>query len=173
MSGAKIIRVKNLLGELLHAPGGVSRDEAVLEARKLIEELRDECEKAIPGEITMLEDFVALAGASISVDQLKMILDVVDPLLTLSGTFGSSTLDAVVKKFCDLAAGMREKNVTAVAPLQVHLRAMWLVWNNKLGEAEAAEILAELQLIHAHYGIEPHAAEEPSDLEKVLAEAAI
>lgn len=172
MSGAKIIRVKNLLGELLHTPGGVSRDEAVLEARRLIEELREECEKAIPGEITMLEDFIALAGSSITVNQLSMILDVVDPLLTLSGTFGSSTLDAVVKKFCDLVAGMREKNVAAIAPLQVHIRAMWLIWNNKLDEAQAAEILGELQRIHTYYGIAPHIADEPDDLEKALSEAA-
>lgn len=170
MSGAKIIRVKNLLGDLLHIPGGISRNEAVEEARRLIEELREECEKAIPGEITMLEDFVALAGSSINTNHLSMILDVVDPLLTLSGTFGTPTLDAVVKRFCDLCAGMRDRGITAVAPLQVHLSAMRLVWNNQLGEAESAAILGELQRIHVHYGIEQHEPEKPDDLEAILAE---
>lgn len=163
MTGCKIIRVKNLLGELLSMPGGISRDEAVAEARKLIEELREEYEKAIPVEITSLEDLVALFGETVSPRQLAMILDAVDPLLTLSGAFGSPTLDAVVKRFCDLCAGMMEKGISAVAPLRVHLRAMRLVWTADLDEQSAAEILEELTRIHTHYGIVPRSGDEPED----------
>lgn len=153
MSGCKIIRVKNILGELLSTPGGISREEAIHEAQNLIEELREDCEKAVPVEITRLEGLVAAAGPTISEPQLAEILDQVDPLLTLSGTFGSETLDQVVKKFCDLAFGMREKAITTTAPLNVHLSAMRLVYKNDLGEADCAEILAELSRIHVHYGI--------------------
>lgn len=161
MSGCKIIRVKNILGELLSMPGGVSREEAVHEAQNLIEELREECEKAVPVEITRLESLVASAGEHISEEELGAILDEVDPLLTLSGTFGSETLDAVVKKFCDLVFGMRDKGVSTTAPLKVHLSAMRLVFKSDLGDEDAAAILAELSLIHAHYGITPHVAEAP------------
>jgi len=153
MSGCKIIRVKNILGELLHTPGGISRDEAIQEAQTLIEELREDCEKAVPVEITRLEALVASAGNHITAAQLSEILDQVDPLLTLSGTFGSETLDAVVKKFCDLAFGMREKDITTTAPLEVHLSAMRLVYRSELAEDDAAEILAELSRVHTHYGI--------------------
>lgn len=161
MTGCKIIRVKNLLGELLHKPGGISRDEAVEEAQKLIEELREDCERAVPVEITRLEELVAKAGSHIDARQLEDILDQVDPLLTLSGTFGSETLDAVVKRFCDLCAGMLEKGITTTAPLEVHLRAMRLVFKTELGEAESNEILGELSLIHDHYGIETHLGDAP------------
>lgn len=171
MSGCKIIRVKNLLGELLHLPGGVTRNEAVEEAQRLIEELRVECEKAIPGEMTMLEDLVALFGSTISDAQLAMILDAVDPLLTLTGTFGTPALDSVVKRFCDLCAGMRERGITTVAPILVHLRAMRLVWNSQMSEAEASEILAELQRIHDHYKIVVRPPEGLEDLEAALEEA--
>ncbi len=160
MSGCKIIRVKNLLGELLSIPGGIGREEAVEEATKLIEELREDFEKAIPVEITTLEDIVALAGPTVSPRHLSMILDAVDPLLTLSGTVGSETLDAVVKRFCDLCAGMLEKGISAAAPLQVHLRAMRLVWKTDLSEEAAAEILEELTRIHTHYGITPRSQDE-------------
>lgn len=160
MSGCKIIRVKNLLGELLSIPGGVGRDEAVAEATKLIEELREDFEKAIPLEITTLEDIVALAGPTVSDRHLSMILAAVDPLLTLSGTVGSITFDAVVKRFCDLCVGMQEKGITAVAPIQVHLGAMRLVWKTDLNEESAAEILAELTRIHTHYGISPRSGDE-------------
>lgn len=161
MSGCKIIRVKNLLGEMLHAPGGISRDEAIHEAQQLIEELREECERAVPVEITRLEDMVVKAGARISRFQLLDILGQVDPLLTLSGTFGSETLDAVVKRFCDLCAGMVEKDITDTAPLMVHVRAMRLVFKAELNEQDAAAILEELSRIHAHYGIESHADDSP------------
>lgn len=157
MTGCKIIRVKNILGELLSKPGGITRDEAVQEAQKLIEELREECEKAVPVEITRLENMVMAAGPQISRFQLLDILSQVDPLLTLSGTFGSETLDAVVKRFCDLVAGMVEKNITDTAPLIVHLRAMRLVFKTDLGATESEEILDELSRIHAHYGIVSHA----------------
>ncbi|MDR3528772.1 MAG: hypothetical protein P4L57_15990 [Rhizomicrobium sp.] len=161
MSGCKIIRVKNILGELLSMPGGVSREEAVQEAQTLIEELREECEKAVPVEITRLEQLVASAGPQISDAELGEILDQVDPLLTLSGTFGSETLDAVVKKFCDLTFGMKDKAITTTAPLKVHLSAMRLVFKADLSDDDAVAILAELSRIHDHYGINAHVPEPP------------
>lgn len=161
MSGCKIIRVKNILGELLATPGGISRDEAIHEAQTLIEELREDCEKAVPVEVTRLETLIAEAGPAISTEKLNEILDQVDPLLTLSGTFGSETLDQVVKRFCDLALGMREKNITTTAPLTVHLSAMRLFCKNDISEEDAAEILGELSRIHAHYGIEHPDIEPP------------
>jgi hypothetical protein len=161
MTGCKIIRVKNLLGELLLMPGGVSRDEAVEEAKKLIEELRTDCEKAVPVEITRMEKMVAEAGPRITRFQLLDILSQVDPLLTLSGTFGSETLDAVVKRFCDLVAGMVEKDIADTAPLDVHVRAMRLVFKTELDDDNGREILAELSRIHEHYGIVSHAGEAP------------
>ncbi len=168
MSGSKIIRVKNLLGELLHMPGGVTREEAVEEAQRLIEELREDFEKSIPAELTMLEDLIALVGPTISTTQLTMILDAVDPLLTLTGTFGTPALDSVVKRFCDLCAGMREKGIDAMAPIKVHLSAMRLVWKSNMSEEDASEILGELQRIHTHYGITPR-PQDTDDLETALA----
>ena len=161
MSGCKIIRVKNILGELLHKPGGVSRDEAVQEAQQLIEELREECEKAVPVEIARLEEMVAKAVPQISRFQLLDVLSQVDPLLTLSGTFGAETLDAVVKMFCDFVAGMVEKNLTDTAPLLVHLRAMRLLLNSEISADDSAEILQELALVHAHYGVTSHLDDAP------------
>jgi hypothetical protein len=161
MAGCKIIRVKNILGELLHTPGGVTRDEAVHEAQQLIEELREECEKAVPVEITRLDEMVGKAGPKITRFQLLDILSQVDPLLTLAGTFGSETLDAVVKRFCDLVAGMIEKDLTDTAPLIVHLRAMRLVYKTEFDEADNAAILEELSRIHTHYGIVSHVDDAP------------
>ena len=152
----KIIPVKNRLGQLLKLPGGVARAEAVEAAGKAVETLRDEYVNAIPGEIGALEAIVAAAGRKhIPASELEAMLDRAGHVLTLSGTFGYDLLDEVVKRFCDLATGMIEKNIGDVAPVSVHLRAMRLVCpgGQELDEGTADHMLGGLEKVHAHYGI--------------------
>jgi hypothetical protein len=157
-SVCKIIPVKNRLGELLHRPGGLKRDEAIAAADQNVETLRDEFVAAIPGEIDALELILAAAGRQhVSARDLEAMLERAAHLLTLSGTFGYSLLDQVVKRFCDLVCGMIEKNIEDAAAVDVHLRAMRLVCPGASGltEAEAGHMLEGLAKVHAHYGIEP------------------
>jgi hypothetical protein len=151
----KVIPVKNRLGQLLRMPGGLARDEAVGAACKAVDTLREDYVKAIPGEIGALEA-IASGRKHIPAVQLKAMLQRSGHLLTLSGTFGYNMLDEVVKRFCDLATGMIEKDISDAAPVAVHLRAMRLVSPgcNELSEAESDHMLSELEKVHAHYGIE-------------------
>jgi len=152
----KVIPVKNRLGQLLRMPGGIAREAALEAADQGVEKLRDEYVSAIPGEIGALEAIVAAAGRrGIPPEQMQAMLDRAGHLLTLSGTFGYDLLDQVVKRFCDLASGMIEKDIEDVAPVSVHLRAMRLVCPGgaPLGEAEADHMLSGLERVHAHYGI--------------------
>jgi len=153
----KVTPVKNRLGQLLRLPGGIARDEAVEAAGQAVETLRDEYVNAIPGEIGALEAVVAAAGRrKLPPQELQAMLDRAGHLLTLSGTFGYTLLDEVVKRFCDLTSGMIEKDIGDVAPVSVHLRAMRLVCpgGRSLEEGEADNMLKGLELVHAHYGIE-------------------
>lgn len=150
------IRVKNRLGELLRRPGGIARDEAVADAQQRIEALREEYVRAIPNEIELLERI--LAGAKhnrISSREIRKLLNCADRLLVLSGTFGYPLLDAVVKSFCDLGAGMIEKNIASVDALFVHLRAMRLVCpgQSSATEEEARDVLKELSKVHAYFNV--------------------
>jgi hypothetical protein len=151
-TGYKIVHVKNRLAELIHLPGGISREEAVDAAIRHVESLRDDYVKLIPDEIAALEAIVG-DGGEISAPEIDRALDRAARLLSLSGTFGYSLLDAVVKCFCDLGMLMIEYGITSAAPLEVHLRAMRLVCPGSpaLVEAEAKDILDELAKIHAHF----------------------
>ena len=151
-TGCKIVHVKNRLTELIHLPGGISREEAVVTAIKHVESLRDDYVKLIPGEIAALEAIVG-DGGEISAPEIERLLDRAARLLSLSGTFGYSLLDAVVKCFCDLGMLMIKYGITSAAPLEVHLRAMRLVCPGSpaLAEAETKDILEELAKIHAHF----------------------
>jgi hypothetical protein len=150
------IRVKNRLGELLRRPGGVAKEEAVTDALQRIESLREEYVKAIPNEIELLEAILAdTRHGRISSREICKLLNCADRLLVLSGTFGYPLLDAVVKSFCDLGAGMIEKNITSVDALLVHLRAMRLVCpgQSSATEEEAKDVLNELSKIHAYFRV--------------------
>ncbi len=155
-SGCKITPVKNRLGQLLRQPGGIARPEALAEAGKNVESLREEFVAAIPGEIAALEAILEAAGRKhISATELDAMLRRADQILTLSGTYGYDLLDNIVKRFCDLASGMIEKNIDDAAPVNVHLQAMRLVCPGSAGldETESGHMLTRLAAVRAHYGI--------------------
>ncbi len=155
-SKVTITPVKNRLRQLLYAPGGMSRDEALGAARQNVEALRGEFVNAIPLEIAALETLLHEAGRKhVSKETLDIMLRRAGQLLTLSGTFGFDLLDEVVKRFCDLAMGMMEKDLDKTAPVAVHLRAMRLVCPGgvALSAEEAGHMLKSLENVHAHLGI--------------------
>jgi hypothetical protein len=151
----RIIPVKNRLRALLYAPGGISRDEALGVARQNVEALRRDFVKAIPAEIAALEEMIGPDKQTITKEELDAMLIRAGQILTLSGTYGFSLLDQVVKRFCDLALGMIEKDLDMVAPVAVHLRAMRLVCPGgvALNTMEADHILKSLEDVQAHLGI--------------------
>ena len=155
-SNCKIIPVKNRLGQMLRKPGGIARDEAVAAAGSNVETLRGRFVKAIPNEIAALEAILNVAGRKrVSKEELDAMLNRAGQLLTLSGTFGFDRLDLVVKRFCDLALGMIDKDLDMVAPVSVHLRAMRLVCPGGAGisDSEADHMLKSLEGVHAYLGI--------------------
>lgn len=156
-SVVKVTPVKNRLGQLLHKPGGIKRQEAVDAAQKNVETLREEFVAAIPDEITALEDlFAVMQMSGMSGELLTAMLQRASQLLTLSGTFGYDLLDVVVRRFCDFASGMIDQSITDSAPVGVHLRAMRLLCpgNAELSQAEADRMLSSLAALHEHYGIQ-------------------
>jgi hypothetical protein len=155
-SCVRIIPVKNRLGQMLHKPGGIGRKEACETAVQNVESLRDEFVGAIPGEIAALEMIVQAGGRQrIPASELDAMLRRAGQLLTLSGTYGYDLLDEVVKRFCDLASGMIERNIEDVAPIDVHLRAMRLVCPGgpELSPEAAENMVSGLEAVRAHYGI--------------------
>lgn len=152
----KSYRVPNRLGKLLQMPGGISREDALQAAGDRVESLRSKFLAAIPGEMASLEAILARGGGkTVSAADLQEMLSVAGQVLTLSGTYGLTRLDTVVKRFCDLAMGMIDKKLDPAAPIAVHLSAMRLVSPGaaELSDAEAAHVLDGLARIHSHFGI--------------------
>jgi len=123
-STVKVIPVKNRLGMMLDARGGMARDDAVSAAGQNVETLRSVFIKAIPREVAALEAMLNATGrTTITKDELEAMLRRAGQILTLSGTYGFGMLDDVVKRFCDLAMGMIDKNIEQTAPVAVEKKA--------------------------------------------------
>lgn len=155
-SRCRIIPVKNRLGQKLRMTGGVSREAAMAAAGQNVESLRESFVAAIPDEIAALEEILHQSGRQhIDKQTLDAMLCRADQMLTLSGTFGFDQLDEVIKRFCDLAIGMMEKDIDKLAPVEVHLHAMRLVCPGgaEVGKEEASHMLKSLERVHAHLGI--------------------
>lgn len=155
----KVLHVRNRLGDLLSAEGGVTRDDAVAEATRLVEGGRGTVDSDICDEIAALEALVAKharESCPVSEAEMQVMLHHAACILTLTGTFGFYALDGVVKSFCDLLQGMALRKLRSLEPIRVHVRAMRLFAPGApaLSRDEAGQILGELGRIVIHLGCE-------------------
>lgn len=148
------IRLTELVGRF----GGVSRDEAIAQAKKELAAARSEGNEVIEGSIKALETIVFAPAERnrYSESQLKQILVLCDQVVTLAGTFDYVALDQTTRSLCDVADGLLRTKRTDIASIHVHMRAMQMV-NPKappLGEEQINMMLAELRKILAHHGFD-------------------
>lgn len=148
------LRISELVGRF----GGVSRDDAIAQAKKELEAMRGESDAVIEASIKALEKIVYAPAERdrYSNAQLKQILMLCDQIVTLAGTFEYGALDQTTRSLCDVADGLLRTQRADIASIHVHMRAMQMV-NPKappLGEEQVAVMLAELRKILAHHGFD-------------------
>lgn len=149
-TSAKFVFVPNRLGQLLKAPGGITREEAVEEARQALETLRDTSGDVVWGLIADIEGVVATGTARkervFQGDELLLLLNQAESIINYADLFGYSDLDSVTRSLCHLIVIMLEREIRTVEPVAVHARAMRLV-----GPGLNARAPEELQLLHAQF----------------------
>src|ERR1700761_3076387 len=97
---------KSRLSELSGNFGGMSREEAVEAAKRELEALRPEAEKAIEAAIAKLETIAGSARPEKAQAMMKDMLAPADQIVTLSGTYGHAALDKATRSLCDLLDGL-------------------------------------------------------------------
>jgi hypothetical protein len=143
--------------ELASRSGGVTRDKAVDEAMKSIDNLRDHAVSTIEISTASIQTIVDSAkGGRIEKDAMIKILREADNIVTMAGTFGMATLENIGKSLCDIADGLLSHEMHDVAPVMVHIQAIRLAAPGKpeLGEPEASHILGQLSKVRTHYKFE-------------------
>lgn len=153
----KIIHAPNRLGSLLAKSGGISRDKAVDRAVYSVEKLRISSETSIWKEIAHLEAILIsdlhTHEPLLSKKGMEAVQNQAASILNLAGTFGHDRLVSVLKSLCDVIAAMMEQGLRTAEPVAVHIRALALFAPPSmaaLSDAQAANVLAELQKIVAH-----------------------
>ncbi len=156
------------LTELAARSGGVSRDQALEEAKNNVQESLDLGIETIENSIKAIEAIVYKAKSGrLPQSDLVVILREADHVVTMAGTFGFGTLEEVVKCLCDVTDGLLSHGLADAAPIIVHVQAMRLAAPGgvvTLGEKEAARILAELAKVRSHYQFASLAADVPADV---------
>jgi hypothetical protein len=146
------------LSELVGRFGGVSRDEAIAQAKQELAAARSQGDDVIENSIKALEAivFAPAEPSRYSEAQLKQILVLCDQIVTLAGTFDYLALDQTTRSLCDVADGLLRTKRADIASIHVHMRAMQMV-NPKapaLSEEQIKMMLAELRKILSHHGFE-------------------
>ncbi len=148
------LRITELVGRF----GGVTRSDAIAQAKKELEAMRGESDGIIEAAINALEAIVTAPAerTRYSDSQLKEMLVLGDQIVTLAGTFEYWALDQTTRSMCDVADGLLRTGQPDIASIQVHMRAMRMVSPKAppLSDDQIKVMLAELKKILAHYGFD-------------------
>lgn len=142
------------LAELAARSGGIERQQALENAQKSVEELRELAEGAIDGGIRAMEAVVYAARHNrLLSSELKQILIRADQLVSLTATFGLLALEGAAKSLCDVAHGMIGGQLQDAAPILVHVQALRLFapGNGTPTAEQSQRILSELARVRAHF----------------------
>jgi chemotaxis protein histidine kinase CheA len=163
----KIHFPKTRLSELAARSGGVTRERAVEEALKSIDNLRDHAVTTINDATATIETILGTAkNGRVSPDDMRKILRQADSIITMAGTFGMAALENIAKSLCDIADGLLNRETQDAAPILVHVQAIRLAAPNKpeIDAAAASHILGELAKVRTHYGFESLAVTVPAEI---------
>ncbi len=160
-SERQFVFVPNRLGNLLKAPGGISREGAVTEAKRGIETLRDTSAEVLRTLIAEMEDIVAAGSAErsskFSSAQMAKLLDRAESVINYAALFGYTDLNSVTASLCELIVVMLDCDISSVGPIAVHVQAMRLV-----GPDAGETAPGELQTMHVQLRrILEHLLEQP------------
>src|SRR4051812_35971034 len=116
---------KTRLSELVGRLGGISRSDAIIEAKKQLESMRSQSDEVIETSINALEAVVygPSHGDWYSTEQMQEILCLGDQIVTLAGTFEYTSLDKVTRSLCDVTDGLLRTKRRDIASIHVHMRA--------------------------------------------------
>jgi hypothetical protein len=153
MVAKKVYFPKIRLTELVTAPGGMTRDDAVTAATQNVQAISGEGDAVMTASILAIEKIITGSGGKLEDAALEAILTHADQIITLAGTFGYTYLDGASRSLCDTIESLLAAKSNALAPVAVHVDAMRLFSPGKGGPqgAAAESVLAELARVQAHY----------------------
>lgn len=146
---------KSRLATLAKRPGGMWRGQAIAEAARLVEALREPAMDDIDALIGRLE-IASTDRKSDPLAQMKEVQGLTDSLITLGGTFGLESLVEASKRLSDLAYAFRTRGEVDDKAIAVHVRAIRLFGpkGSTLPDDAAEQVLIQLRKVLQHFGVD-------------------
>ena len=144
IKAARMLYPLTRLTSLVNRPGGATRDAAIAEASRRVENCRAASIYGIDSLIASLD------GAD-----LKALRRTADSIISLGLTYDLTALAEACKRLGDLAQAFIDRDTCESEPIVVHIRAIHLL-NPKTARlsAEAADtILGQLDKVLQHYKV--------------------
>lgn len=159
-ASARFFRVANRLAAILGKSGGISRNQAIENASKAVEKLRDDFTGALLREVMALESLVRGHKGPVSDKTLREIELRSIAIYNLAATFGFKVLQDVAASLLDLIALMKPMTLRRIEPIAVHIQAARLASPDvlQLPESVAVALLDELKKVTAHFERDDRAA---------------
>jgi hypothetical protein len=149
------------LSELAARNGGVLRDQAVEEAKKSVESLRDLALETIEMALRAIEAVAYSAKrGKLSAADTKEILTQTDHIVTMAATFGMDDFECAAKSLCDVADGILTRGSDDAAPILVHVQTLRLLapGGPALDAEQCQYLLSELTKVRTHFQFSPLSA---------------
>ena len=152
----------NRLAELVRQPGGKSREAAIADARRNIEEKKEFLNEGIRNAVLSLDSVVlGVDGPVISSAHADILLRNAERIIGLAGVLEMTALETAAKSLCDLMACLARSGEIAKAPIVVHVQAIDRLFENQkeISPEDEVVLLVQLARLVSHYDVKPRAAE--------------
>jgi hypothetical protein len=144
MSEAIFIPWHNHLGEVMRKPGGRRIADAVDQAEKSLEEIREPCLETLDAQLGQLDRLCAEGGAH-PADKLKQDIYVIsNEVHAVAGVFGLTSLGDAAFSLCELVDSFRSLERWNQAAVTVHLTSFRLL-RNPDAEADGPSVVEGLR----------------------------
>jgi hypothetical protein len=130
---------------------------AIKQAKRNVEELRDEFTQGLTNEIAKIEALVDTTAQHLPENALKSGIDLSGIIFNLAGALGYSRAQAIAASLHDLLVVMSEKELRCVEPVLIHAMAARCAAPGKpqLSKKETEQLLDHLNKIIVHFREQP------------------
>ena len=138
MSPVRVFTVKNRLAMVMARPGGKMLSDMLRRAERRVEALRGDCLASLERQVDQLRICAERAGGDRAT--LTEIYAIANEVFAVTATFGPPVASQAAFALCELIDHFREAGAVAWPAIEVHVKGLKLLIDDRM-EPEAAEVV--------------------------------
>lgn len=158
---AKVIHLRNGLGELLNRTGGLDSARAISAAAEGVEKLRASLVQALIDEVAQAEILASSATDPVTEELMMELFRNQGVIFNLAGTFGYMGLQSVAAGLSDLLAEGCRRGSCPLDAIIVHIQAARLVSPDAVPLHETKRVALLSRLAKVRFHVESKAGGKP------------